>query len=105
MEELTRRVAVRIGRRIRRPRRDQELSQETVAWRAEVHLTQISLIESGRRLPRIDTLIKIAGAIGVSPCEFLDGLVWEPGDRRPGRLTTPDRGSPVSGEGGRDAQD
>ena len=91
--------------RIRRPRRELELSQETVAWRAEVHRTQISLIESGQRLPRIDTLIKIAGAIGVSPCELLDGLVWEPGDRRPGRLIEPDRGSPVTGEGGPHAQD
>lgn len=70
MEELTRRVAEQIGRRIRRPRRDQELSQETVAWRAEIHRTQISLIESGRRLPRIDTLIKIAGAIGVRRASF-----------------------------------
>lgn len=91
MEEVTRSVAEKIGRQIRRPRREQELSQETIAYRAEIHRTQISLIESGQRLPRIDTLIKIAGAIGVSPCELLGGLVWEPGDRRPGRFVEPGR--------------
>lgn len=51
MEPDTRRVAVVIGRRIRRPRRDQEMSQETLASRADIHRTQISLIEHGERLP------------------------------------------------------
>lgn len=86
MEEVTRRVAEQIGRRIRRRRRDQELSQETIAWRAEIHRTQMTLIEHGERLPRVDTLIKLAAAVESSPCELLDGLVWEIGDGRPGRL-------------------
>ena len=90
MEATTKNVAEMIGRRIRR-RRKQELSQETIAWRTEIHRTQITLIEHGERLPRIDTLVKIAGAIGVSPCELLGGLLWEPGGRRPGRLVVPDR--------------
>ncbi|MBS1677920.1 MAG: helix-turn-helix transcriptional regulator [Actinobacteria bacterium] len=94
MEETTRLVAELVGRRIRRPRRDQELSQETIAWRAEIHRTQITLIEHGERLPRIDTLVKLAGAIGMSPCDLLDGLLWEPGDRRPGRFVVPDRDRP-----------
>jgi transcriptional regulator with XRE-family HTH domain len=90
MEEVTKQVAELIGRRIRRRRRDQELSPETIAWRAEIHRTQMTLIEHGVRLPRVDTLIKVAAAIGATPCELLDGLVWEPGDGRPGRLIEPD---------------
>jgi transcriptional regulator with XRE-family HTH domain len=86
MEEVTRRVAEQVGRRIRRRRRDQELSQETIAWRAEIHRTQMTLIEHGERLPRVDTLIKLAAAVGASPCELIDGLVWEICDGRPGRL-------------------
>ena len=86
MEEVTRRIAEQIGRRIRRRRRDQELSQETIAWRAEIHRTHMTLIEHGERLPRVDTLIKLAAAVGASPRELLDGLAWEIGDGRPGRL-------------------
>lgn len=103
---MTGRVAAQIGRRIRRRRRDQELSQETIAWRAEIHRTQMSLNEHGERLPRVDTLIKIAAAVGTTPCELIQGLVWEPGDGRPGRLvvTPPDGGDAVSREAGdRDA--
>jgi transcriptional regulator with XRE-family HTH domain len=86
MEEVTRRVAEQIGKRIRRRRREQELRQEAIAWRAEIHRTQVILIGHGERLPGVDTLIKIAAAVGASPCELLDGLAWEPGDGRPGRL-------------------
>ena len=49
-------VAAIVGPRIRRIRRGQELSQEALADYAEIHRTQISLIEHGGRLPRIDTV-------------------------------------------------
>jgi transcriptional regulator with XRE-family HTH domain len=64
------------------------MSQETLGHLAEVnHHGPISKIEHGEQLPRIDTLIKLAGGIGVSPCELLDGIVWEPGGiGRPGRI-------------------
>ena len=43
-------------------------------------------IEWGERLPRIDTLIKLAGGFGVSPCELLAGIVWEVRGSRTGRM-------------------
>jgi transcriptional regulator with XRE-family HTH domain len=88
MEETARHVAGIVGPRIRRIRRAQGMSQETLGHLAEVnHHGPISKIEHGEQLPRIDTLIKLAGGIGVSPCELLDGIIWEPcGVGRPGRM-------------------
>ena len=94
MEETATQVAQIVGPRIRRIRRAQEMSQETLGHLAEVnHHGPISKIEHGEQLPRIDTLIKLAGGIGVSPCELLDGIVWEPGGvGRPGRMAEAEGG-------------
>jgi transcriptional regulator with XRE-family HTH domain len=87
MEASAKYAAEIVGRRIRRIRRGLDMSQEALAYNAEIHRTQISLIEWGERLPRIDTLIKLAGGLGVPPCELLDGIVWKLGGRgRPGRM-------------------
>jgi transcriptional regulator with XRE-family HTH domain len=86
MDASAKRVAGIVGPRIRRIRRGLDLSQEALAYNAEIHRTQISLIEWGERLPRIDTVIKLAGGLGVSPCELLDGIVWELRGSRPGRI-------------------
>jgi transcriptional regulator with XRE-family HTH domain len=61
-------------------------SQEDLAFRAAIHRTQVSLLERGTRMPRVETLIKLAGALEVSPNELLDGIVWEPITRTVGGL-------------------
>ncbi len=86
-------VAAIVGPRIRRIRRGQELSQEALADYAEIHRTQISLIEHAERLPRVDTVIKLAGGLLVPPCELLDGVLWEPRGHKPGRMVEVDRGT------------
>jgi transcriptional regulator with XRE-family HTH domain len=77
MDEFDRRVAVQLGRRVRRRRHFLDLSQETVAERAGIHRTQISLYESGRRMPLAATLVRLAAALGVSPDQLLAGVEWE----------------------------
>lgn len=44
------------------------------------------MLERGLRLARIDTLVKLAGSLGVEPSELLDGIVWKPGEPRPGHF-------------------
>jgi transcriptional regulator with XRE-family HTH domain len=61
-------------------RRRSGLSQEELGFRAGLHRTEISLLEVGGRLPRIDTLVRLAGGLGIEPGELLDGIVWNPGD-------------------------
>lgn len=53
------------------------LSQIGVAERAGLDRTEINLLEHGRRVPRLDTLVKLAGAVDVEPCALLMGMAWE----------------------------
>jgi len=52
-------------------------SQQKTADRAGIHRTEVSLIEGGKRVPRLDTIVKLAGAVGVDPCALLEGIAWE----------------------------
>ncbi|HEY2479011.1 MAG TPA: helix-turn-helix transcriptional regulator [Solirubrobacterales bacterium] len=47
MDDFDRRVALQLGRRIKRRRNFLDLSQEALAERAGIHRTQISLYEHG----------------------------------------------------------
>jgi transcriptional regulator with XRE-family HTH domain len=70
--------ATRFAANLVRLRAAAGLSQETVAFRAGIHRTQVSLLEGGERLPRVLTLVKLAGALRVTPNDLLDGIAWEP---------------------------
>lgn len=70
------------------------LSQEELSFRAAVHRTQISLFEGGHRMPRLDTLIKLAGALGVTFQDLLKGIAWERSVLSPGRFVV----KPIDGE-------
>jgi transcriptional regulator with XRE-family HTH domain len=72
-------VAARFGENLTRCRKRANLSQEELSIRASLHRTQIGILERGARLPRIDTLVKLAGALAVSPDDLLEGIVWRPG--------------------------
>jgi transcriptional regulator with XRE-family HTH domain len=77
-------VAGRFAHNLRRARASTDFSQEELAFRASLHRTEVGLLERAERTPRIDTLAKLAGALGVEPIVLLDGIVWDPGDFRPG---------------------
>jgi len=79
-------VSQRFGANLKRCRKQAGLSQEEVAWRSSLHRTQLGELERGRRLPRIDTLAKLAGALGISPCDLLDGISWKPAQTESGRF-------------------
>ncbi|MGN6256960.1 MAG: helix-turn-helix domain-containing protein [Solirubrobacterales bacterium] len=67
----------RFGRNLVEFRRRAGLSQEGTAERAGLHRTEVSLIERGRRVPRLDTIVKLAGAVEVEPCALLAGMAWK----------------------------
>ena len=71
-------MAERFAENLLRLSKGRKLSQEELALRAAVHRTQISLMESGKRLPRFETLIKMAGALGVDLPRLVEGIAWEP---------------------------
>jgi transcriptional regulator with XRE-family HTH domain len=73
-------VAEKVGRNLIMARRRAGLSQEQVAIRAEVHRSEVGLLEHGRRVARVSTLVRIAGAVEVEPADLLKGISWLPGD-------------------------
>lgn len=54
------------------------MTQEELAQRAGLHRTAIGLLENGERVPRIDTLVRLADSMVVPPGELLDGIHWVP---------------------------
>jgi transcriptional regulator with XRE-family HTH domain len=53
-----------------------------------LHRTEIGMVENGTRLPRVDTLIKLASALGVRAEELLAGIEWiVPAPSRSGSFT------------------
>lgn len=55
------------------------LSQEELGVRASLHRTAVSQLERGERVPRADTVVKLAGSLGITPGALLAGLDWKPG--------------------------
>lgn len=84
MDEFDRRVAVELGRRVRRRRHFLDISQETLAERAGIHRTVISRYENGEQMPLVATLVRLAGALEASTDQLLAGTRWEPRDSRSG---------------------
>jgi transcriptional regulator with XRE-family HTH domain len=80
-------VAERFGSNLARHRKAADLTQEEASFAAGVHRTEIGLLERGRRIPRIDTLVKLAATVGVRPETLLEGIVWNPGTIRRGSFT------------------
>jgi transcriptional regulator with XRE-family HTH domain len=80
-------IAAQFGTNLARRRKRAHLSQEELAVRASLHRTAIGQLERGERTARIDTLVKLAGSLGLPPGELLDGLSWIPGGTRLGRFT------------------
>jgi transcriptional regulator with XRE-family HTH domain len=50
------------------------LSQEALADRAGMHRTAVSLLERRGRDPQLETVVKLARALGVKPASLLDGI-------------------------------
>jgi transcriptional regulator with XRE-family HTH domain len=71
-------VAQRFGENLLDARRRAGYSQVEVARRSSLHPTYISHIEQGRCLPRVGTLVRLAGSLGVSADELLRGIEWTP---------------------------
>jgi transcriptional regulator with XRE-family HTH domain len=87
-------VAEQFGDNLRRCRKQAGLSQEEVAVRASLHRTAVGQLERGERTARVDTLVKLAGSLGVSAGELLVGLEWTPGETVHGSFRLSGEGEP-----------
>lgn len=69
-------LARRFGANVARLRHARGFSQTDLGERAAIHRNDVSLIEAGRRRPRIDVLLQIAAGLGVEPEALLGGIAW-----------------------------
>ncbi|MFH0776984.1 MAG: helix-turn-helix transcriptional regulator [Patescibacteria group bacterium] len=63
-------IAVTIGKRIRELRLAKNLSQEKLAAAAGLHVTYISMVETGKKNITVAALNKVCKSLGVSLGEF-----------------------------------
>lgn len=61
---------------LRKARQKAKVSQEELGYRCDLHRTEISLLERGGREPRLGTIVKLSGALGVSPEFLCFGVTW-----------------------------
>jgi transcriptional regulator with XRE-family HTH domain len=71
-------VLTRFGENVWWLRTQRRVKQASLAERSEVHRTQITLIQAGRRSPTVVTLAAIAGGLDVPVGAFFDGITWIP---------------------------
>lgn len=57
---------IQFGKRLASLRKSKGLSQEELANRSGLHAVAITYIETGKRLPKLNTIHKLATGLGVS---------------------------------------
>jgi XRE family transcriptional regulator, regulator of sulfur utilization len=80
-------IAARLGENLARARERAGVSQETLGVMASVHRAEVSILERGIRLPRIDTAIKLAAALEVPLETLIEGIGWNPGSTALGQFS------------------
>ena len=65
-------IKLKIGQRIKELRKELELSQESLAYKAEVDRTYVTDVENGRRNVSIEILERLIKALDVSITEFFN---------------------------------
>ena len=65
-------ILKKFGRRVREIRQKKNISQEKLAFKAEMHRTYVGGIERGERNVSLINIIKIAKALDVEPGEFFE---------------------------------
>lgn len=78
--------ARRFGGNLAACRKRAALSQEELGVKASLHRTAVGQIERGERVARADTLVKLAGSLGIPSEELLAGLAWTPGSMTVGHF-------------------
>lgn len=73
-------LRARLGINMRECRRRLGISQHELGFRAETHPNAISPLELGQTLPRIETFIRLAGALEVTPNDLTAGILWTPAE-------------------------
>lgn len=70
-------AAAEIGRKILGARKSRGLTQDELAAGSGIDSSNIRAYESGRSMPNVQSLVRIASVLGVAPGTFIDEVeVW-----------------------------
>ena len=67
-------ISITVGERLRAYRKAKGLSQETLAEYAGLHTTYIGQLERGEKNATIDSISKVANALGVSLSKLFENI-------------------------------
>lgn len=65
-------LSKKFGKKVRIERVKREISQEDLAALAGLHRTTLGILENGRTSPTLDTIAKIANALGMTLSSMVD---------------------------------
>lgn len=65
-------VNIAFGKRVAQLRKDAGYSQEQFAFKCDIDRTYVGTIERGEKSPTLNTIQKIADALGISKSELFD---------------------------------
>ncbi len=60
-----------LGEALARARKAAGMTQETLAFEAELDRTYISHLENGHKSPTVDTLFRICPVLGIAPSQLI----------------------------------
>ena len=72
----------RFATNLRKARNEAGISQEELAFRCDLHRTEISLLERAGREPRLGTILKLAFSLETPPEALMEGMGWLPKTHR-----------------------
>jgi transcriptional regulator with XRE-family HTH domain len=78
-------VKNKLGRKVRELRLSLKMSQTALAAKAETHQEFISDLERGEANPTLETIVRIATALGVHVVELFDSRQWRLAERKRAR--------------------
>ena len=59
------------GEELKKARKESGLTQEELAARAGLHYTYISLLETNKKSPTLDSLFRLCKALGISAADLI----------------------------------
>lgn len=66
-------IKLKVGQRIRELRKELGLSQEGLAYKADVDRTYVTDVENGRRNISVEVLERLINALNISVSDFFSG--------------------------------
>lgn len=88
----------RFGVNLRKARLAARLSQEELGLECGLDRSEVGMLERGEREPKLATLVKLTGGLGIDPKQLYAGLAWDsaagelsviPESLPPGRVKRP----------------